>query len=133
MSIKGYSRALSVFLAGLSLVGLGLVQPSSATATFAASDVQLCPSDRPCIRELYQQGNIIHLSWDPHRSYDGYNVLWSRPGRRGQFHVGGTSATFRTPNRDMSYTFNVQGCDTHFLAPSTCSPWSYDGRITTKP
>jgi Fibronectin type III domain len=107
----------------------------SFTSTHAAQagDVRLCPADRPCITSLYQQGHTISIQWDPHQRYDGYNIRWSRSGGQGQLHVdGSTSGSLTKIYPYTTYTFSVQGCDTHILAHSTCSPWSYSEQITTK-
>ena len=102
------------------------------TPAHAASASGQCPDDRPCITGLYQGGHTISLRWYSPQSYDGYNILWSRPGYQNQFHVdGGTSATLTNIYPYTTYTFSVEGCDTHILAPSTCSPWSYSEQITT--
>src|SRR5450432_3467838 len=59
----------------------------------AASASGQCPADRPCITGLSQTGHTISLTWSP-PNYDGYNILWSRPGSSNQFHVdGSTTAT----------------------------------------
>ncbi len=104
----------------------------SYTPAHAASADGQCPADRPCITGLYQNGHTITVRWFSPQSYDGYNILWSRPGYQQQFHVdGGTSANLNNIYPYTTYTFQVEGCNTHFLAPSTCSPWSYSEKITT--
>ena len=91
----------------------------------------LCPVDRPCITGLYQQGHTIFIQWSPNGSYDGFNIHWSRPGYQSGFHVDGTSSSLTNAHPYTTYTFSVEGCNTHFLAPSTCSPWSFSEQITT--
>jgi hypothetical protein len=118
----------------LAMTMMGFLPISTVAKLSAASVYQqqsgVCPADRPCITALYQQGHTIFIQWSG--SYDGFNILWSRPGYQGQFHVDGTSSSLTQVYPYMTYTFSVEGCDTHFLAPSTCSPWSYSEQITTQ-
>lgn len=123
-------KRLFLIFAVFALVMLSLLPVTSAYAASFENDYLGCGAGSPCIDGLYQQGDTIHITWLNYGS-DGYNVLWSRPGNGGQIHVDGTSATLKTPNHNMTYTFSVEGCDTHFLARSTCTPWSASQQITT--
>jgi len=103
----------------------------ASTPAHAASASGVCPADRPCITGLSQTGHTLSLQWDPRRSYDGYNIIWSRSGSQQQFHVGGISANLTNILPYTTYTFSVEGCDTHPFSSSTCSPWSPSEQITT--
>jgi hypothetical protein len=107
------------------------------TPAYAAPANQ-CPThrsgDQPCLTDVYQTGHTITLSWYTTYRHDGYNVLWSRPGVQAQqFHIDGDaiSATLNKIYPYTRYTFNVQGCDTHFLSSSTCTPWSNSITLAT--
>jgi Fibronectin type III domain len=119
--------SVTAFLAAITLtLSLLAYAPAHAASAFGQ-----CPADRPCITVLSQTGHTLSLTWSP-PNYDGYNVFWSRPGSSNQFHVdGSTTATLSEIYPYTTYTFSVEGCDTHFLAPSTCSPWSSSEQITT--
>lgn len=93
-----------------------------------------CAYDRPCIDNLSQEGNTLIIHWNGQGNYDAYNVRWSRPGKNESQvkRPGGGSGEFRVNNvhSGTTYTFKVQGCNTHFLGRSTCSPWE-EQSITT--
>lgn len=120
------------------LAGAVLAVAGASVAVFpvgVASAQHLCPADRPCVTELYQSGSTIQIGWDGHQNFDAYNVRWSRPGRaESQFEVSGGSrghTQITNAHSHTTYTVKVQGCTTHFLASSTCTPWAEE-TITTK-
>lgn len=135
--IAGGGSLLIVLVGMLTVMLTGLVPTASLASLAAASVYQQqwgnCPSDRPCLTGLYQQGHTIVITWSPINSYDDFNILWSRSGYQSQFEVGGSSTSSSLTNvyPYTTYTFSIQGCNTHFLAHSTCSPWSYSEQITT--
>jgi hypothetical protein len=122
--------------AALPAVGIGLLLANALNAAqaHADNDVVLCPDDRPCINELYQDGMTVVVGWDGHQDWDHYNFRWSRPGRNEtQYETGGgNSGNFRINdvNAGMTYTVKVQGCDRDFFGSSTCTPW-YEDSIKT--
>ena len=131
-----FTGAGTLVLAIVSMLAMTMTGflPISTMAKLSADSVYQqqfgnCPADRPCITGLSQQGHTIFIQWMG--SWDGFNIQWSQPGGQGGFHVDGTSGSLTNVHPYTTYTFSVEGCDTHFLAPSTCSPWSPNERITT--
>jgi hypothetical protein len=96
-----------------------------------AGEVNLCPADRPCFNEAYQSGNSIIFRFTGVADWEFYNVRYQVGGGEKQVENRSGSFTFRnvTPNR--VYTIKVQGCNTRFLASSTCSPW-VEKSVTTR-
>ncbi|HYU77206.1 MAG TPA: fibronectin type III domain-containing protein, partial [Ktedonobacteraceae bacterium] len=108
---------------------------TSAPAAQAKAMYGNCPVDRPCLTDLSQQGHTIDMTWTNANGYDAFNIQWSRSGTSGQqFEVDGSQRSSRLTKvyPYTTYTFSIQGCVKHFLAPSTCSPWSYSEQITTQ-
>lgn len=103
-----------------------LAVPAPATAVPVGGDQVLCAVGQPCIDNLYQTGTTIVVEWKGDQEWDAYNVRWSRPGRAETQHAvaGGRRGSFRitTVNPGVTYTVKVQGCETHVLSSSTCSP-----------
>ena len=68
------------------------------------------------------------MRWDARSSheFDVYQVRWIRPGMTQAQTWEGTGHTYtiRNAHPGVQYHLMVQGCDRHFLAPSTCSGWS---------
>ncbi len=134
------NKYLGTVLATLTtLGGLGtltlLLTPISVVQAGFGNDNIACAYDRPCIDNLYQDGNSLVIHWNGQENYDSYNVRWSRPGKD-EVQIkrpGGGSGDFRVNNvySGTTYTFKVQGCNTHFLGRSTCSPWEQQS-ITAK-
>src|SRR5262245_9180426 len=121
-------------IAGLSAAALTLFLWSRPANVGAQSDVRLCPADRPCIKQLYQSGATLVISWDGLGNYDHYNFRWTRPGKaETQSEVrGGDGGSFRinNVNPDTRYTVKVQGCNSSFLGRSRCTPWYEDSIVT---
>ncbi|MCA0155348.1 fibronectin type III domain-containing protein [Tsukamurella sp. M9C] len=113
-----------------------LAVPAPATAVPVGGDQVLCAVGQPCIDNLYQTGTTIVVEWKGDQEWDAYNVRWSRPGRAETQHAvaGGRRGSFRitTVNPGVTYTVKVQGCETHVLSSSTCSPWE-EASITARP
>jgi hypothetical protein len=118
------TRRVATLAAALA-VGAGAL--ASSESSFA-SPARGCADDRPCIdNAYYTKSRKIVLTWTATESFSDYNVIWSRPGKAPrQIEVrGGRSGQFRLGNVHAwtTYKFAVQGCNTHFLSSSTCSPW----------
>ena len=122
-------------LGGLSILTLLSTQTSVVQAAGFGNDNIACAYDRPCFDKMYQNGNTLIIHWNGQENYDTYNVRWSRPGRNETQieRPGGNSGEFKVKNvrSRTNYTFKVQGCNTHFLSRSTCSPWEQQ-TITTR-
>jgi len=95
---------------------------------------RLCPADRPCIRELYQDGSTLVIAWTGHENFNHYNFRWSRPGRaETQSETrGGNRGSFRINNvrAGTRYTVKVQGCNRNLFGQSSCTPWYEDSVVT---
>lgn len=102
------------------LMGLGL----SSSQTVMASNPRLCPVDQPCFTESYQSGNQVIFRFDGISGWDFYNVRYRVKGG-GEKQVVNRSGrfTFKNVRANRIYTISVQGCNSRFLARSTCSPW----------
>jgi hypothetical protein len=109
-------------LPGLAMLGLALI-PGHAMAGFG-NDTQGCAADRPCFNEAYQAGNQIHFKFTGICCWDFYNVRYAHDGGEKQVENRSGSYTFTNVSPRMIYTIKVQGCNSHTLAHSTCSPWS---------
>lgn len=102
----------------------------SAMAGGFGNDVHLCPAGQPCITG-YQSGNQIIFKFT-NDGWDFFNVRYARVGggekqvenRSGQF-------TFNNVKPNRVYKLSVQGCNSHTLRRSTCSPWVEES-VTTK-
>ncbi|MFD9828490.1 fibronectin type III domain-containing protein [Tsukamurella tyrosinosolvens] len=126
-----FSRA--VVAGGAVVCGvLGVAAPASAVPS---GGQVLCAVGQPCIDNLYQTGTTIVVEWRGDQEWDGYNVRWSRPGRAETQHAvaGGRAGSFRINDvhPGVTYTVKVQGCETHVLSSSTCSPWE-EASITVR-
>ncbi|PEP75443.1 hypothetical protein CN581_26940 [Bacillus toyonensis] len=95
---------------------------------------QLCSIDKPCITDIYKQGPNIIIAWSDVENRDRYNFRWGRPGmQEKQLQLaGGNGGQFILKNfrHNTLYTFKVQGCTTHFLSSSSCTPWDIGGYQT---
>lgn len=109
---------------------LSLSFGQSAMAGGFGNDVKLCAAGQPCITG-YQSGNQIIFKFT-NDGWDFFNVRYARAGG-GEKQVENRSGSFTfnnvRPNR--VYTLKVQGCSSHFLGRSTCSPWSEES-VTTR-
>lgn len=124
--------ALPTIMMAFVLMLLSILTPvPAAQAKMAAG---LCPLDRPCLFSLIQQGHTITVKWAASSDdYDTFNIRWTGAGAPGQYEVDGTQMSSSLTNAYpyTTYSVIVQGCQTHFLASSTCSPWSSSMQITT--
>jgi hypothetical protein len=117
-------------LASISCVALSVILLTNHQAHAA------CDPYRPCAYTTGSNGSIT-VNWyydggDPNVQSNGvnyYQIRWSaNSGSQTQAQVN-TSApygsyTLNNVNRDAYYGFIVQACETHFLAPSSCTAWS---------
>jgi hypothetical protein len=56
--------------------------------------------------------------------WDFYNVRYAKDGGETQVENRSGHFTFNNVQPNRRYTISVQGCNSHFLGHSTCSPWS---------
>ncbi len=103
------------------LLGLSAVVIQTPTM---ASDVNLCPADRPCFNESYQSGDKVIFRFDAIKGWDFYNVRYRVRGGEKQVENRSGSFTLKNVRPNSRYTIKVQGCNSHFLRRSTCSEWS---------
>ena len=105
--------------------------PSLAHAGFG-NDYVGCAADRPCFNGARQSGSKIIFQFTGVTGWDFYNVRYAQVGG-GEKQVENRSGSFTfnnvKPNR--IYRLKVQGCNSHTLARSTCSPWVEES-VTTR-
>jgi len=120
--------ALALLSTALSNRGIAQSVWSQCHKPGFGGDTNLCASDRPCITELFQDGNSIHVGWNGGQNYDLYHVIAGEPGQRvGQAEIGGgNSGSYQINDVRPCARFiiKVQGCVTHVLGRSDCSPWA---------
>src|SRR5207249_51993 len=102
----------------------------SVLAAGFGNDTNPCAADRPCFTEARQVGDKVYFSWGVTGPWDFYNVRYKSGGgdkqvenRSGHYHFNNVQ-----PNR--IYRISVQGCNSHTLGRSTCSPWE-QASVTT--
>jgi len=94
-------------------------------------DVQACPADRPCFNEAHQVGDTVVFRFTVIDSWDFYNVRYvDGGGNVKQVENKSGHYTFTNVEPGRVYRISVQGCTSHTLAHSTCSPWS-EASVTT--
>lgn len=102
--------------------------------SYLASNVRLCPADRPCIIAVYNEGPNLIVEWNDSEKRDHYNFRWSRPGKQvKQMELpGGRGGRFTLKNfrPNTRYTFSVQGCRKPIIGRSRCTPW-YQETVTS--
>ena len=91
-----------------------------------------CPADRPCFNAAYQSGDKVIFQFTGIVEWQFYNVRYATAGGT-ETQIENRSGTFTITNAqpDRVYTLKVQGCNSHPLARSTCSPWSEES-VTTE-
>lgn len=116
----------SIFCAFL-LLGLNLpvfAYPASAQGGFQG-DTQNCPDDRPCFNQSQQVGNTVVFQFTAiGGGWDFYNVRYAKDGGETQVENKSGHFTFNNVLPNRHYVISVQGCNSHFLGHSSCSPWS---------
>ena len=104
----------------------------STVAIQGVNAQQGCPTDRPCFNENYQApGNKVVFKFTNGGVWDFYNVRYAKDGGEKQVENRSGSFTFNNVASRRVYTLKVQGCKSHTLARSTCSPWVVSS-VTTK-
>ena len=106
-----------------------LRSPTAAIAQGFGNDNQGCSIDRPCFNGAYQSGDKVIFQFT---GWDFYNVRYAALGggvkqvenRSGRF-------TFNDVKPRRIYKISVQGCNSHPLRHSTCSPW-IEQTVTTR-
>ena len=94
-------------------------------------DVQACPADQPCFNEAHQVGDTVVFRFTAIDSWDFYNVRYvDGGGNVKQVENKSGHYTFTNVEPGRVYRISVQGCTSHTLAHSTCSPWS-EASVTT--
>jgi hypothetical protein len=85
------------------------------------------PRDRPCVTVAYADRAGLHLAWQ-YGAADAFNVGWWPENAPPDFvfsrEVAGYQLTWPDPGLADAYVAEVQACDKHFLARSTCTPVS---------
>jgi hypothetical protein len=99
-----------------------------ATAALAQSggfhnDTQGCAADRPCFNGYRQSGNKVIFNFTGVTGWDFYNVRYATAGGVKQVENRSGRFTLNNTQPRRIYTLHVQGCNSHTLARSTCSPW----------
>jgi hypothetical protein len=109
-----------------------LVALASALAGPFGDDNHACPADRPCFNEAYQSGDQVIFRFTGVSGWEFYNLRYTIAGG-GETQVENRSGTFTFTGVQSNrvYTLKVQGCNSHTLARSTCSPWS-EQSVTTE-
>jgi hypothetical protein len=91
-----------------------------------------CAADRPCFNGSYQApGNKVVFEFTGVSGWDFYNVRYAKDGGEKQVENRSGSFTFNNVASRRVYKLKVQGCKSHTLARSTCSPWVEES-VTTK-
>ncbi|MFI9385738.1 hypothetical protein [Kutzneria sp. NPDC052558] len=90
--------------------------------------------NRPCLTQAAQRPDgVIELSWRYPNRADAFNVSYWVVGRRGtaSYEVATPHFTLPAPEPHETYGFQVQACQKHLLARSTCTPNSNSVAVTT--
>jgi len=115
------------FLSVMTCLSLSFCQ--SAMAGGFGNDVKLCPAGQPCITG-YQSGNQIIFKFT-NDGWDFFNVRYKVVGGEKQVENRSGRFTFNNVKPNRVYKLSVQGCNSHTLRRSTCSPWTEES-VTTK-
>lgn len=96
----------------------------SGVAAGFGNDTQSCAADRPCFNGYKQDGDKVIFKFTGVTGWDFYNVRYAKVGG-GEKQVENRSGsfTFNNVNPHRVYTLKVQGCNSHTLRRSSCSPW----------
>ncbi len=111
------ARARSRYLlVSAGVLALGLTAPDAWGQT--------CAADRPCFRGAYQECHTVVFDFSIVMGWDFFNVRYRNTGG-GESQEENRSGVYTIGNARPSstYTIKVQGCTSHFLRPSDCSPW----------
>jgi len=118
-------------IASALLTGVFLTTAIAQSGGFR-NDTQGCAADRPCFNGYRQAGNKVIFNFTGVTGWDFYNVRYAKAGG-GEKQVENRSGSFTLNNTlpRRIYTLKVQGCNSHTLARSTCSPW-VEQSVTTR-
>ena len=121
--------------AGMVMLVCSLVAfTTTAHAQGFGNDTQSCAADRPCFNGIVQSGNNVTFRFTGVQSWDFYNVRYPQgDGREKQVENRSGSFTFTNTQPNRVYRLSVQGCNSHTLARSTCSPWVEASFTTADP
>jgi hypothetical protein len=132
MTINKLGLALAATITSALMVWSAMLLPTIARADSFGNDVQQCGADRPCFNASYQSGNqAIFRFTGVDAGWDFYNVRYPKAGGEAQVENRSGSFTFRNVRPNRIYRISVQGCNSHFLGRSSCSPWS-ESSVTTR-
>ena len=120
------ARFLSAMLTCLSL-SFG----QSAMSQGFGNDNIACADDRPCFNAAYQSGNKVIFQFTGVTGWDFYNVRYKVVSGEKQVENRSGRFTFNNVRPNRVYKLSVQGCNSHTLRRSTCSPW-VEQSVTTK-
>jgi hypothetical protein len=128
------ARLVSIWrnsILALAAGSLGLLSTPMLAQGFQG-DYQGCAADRPCFNGAHQEGNKVVFNFTGVTGWDFYNVRYKAVGG-GEKQVENRSGHFTLNNVKPGrvYTLKVQGCNSHFLGHSTCSPWN-EQSVTTR-
>ena len=103
----------------------------ASTQTSIDTESRRCQPDRPCFIDSRQVGTTVVFQFNGVNSWEFYNLRYATT--RGEKQVENRSGSFTLTNVSPRrvYTLKVQGCNSHTLARSTCSPWVQES-VTTR-
>ena len=125
------SIQLTRLLTALYTCGMALILSQPAAAAGFGNDNQGCAVDRPCFNGAYQSGNKVIFKFTGVTGWDFYNVRYAHDGGEKQVENRSGSFAFNNTIPHRVYTLSVQGCKSHTLGRSTCSPWVRES-VSTK-
>ena len=123
---------LSKTVLSASVFAVLLTTAAAAQSGGFHNDTQGCAADRPCFNGYRQSGDRVIFNFTGVTGWDFYNVRYAKAGG-GENQVENRSGSFTLNNVKPRrvYTLKVQGCNSHTLARSTCSPW-VEQSVTTR-
>jgi hypothetical protein len=95
------------------------------------NDTRGCAADQPCFNGSRQVGNKVVFQFTGVTGWDFYNVRYKTADGEKQVENRSGSFTLNNVASRRVYTLKVQGCNSHTLARSTCSPWVQES-VTTR-
>lgn len=134
---QNWSQRIASVLTTLAVVSplLTLVlfsTPALAQSRGFGNDNHGCAADRPCFNGSRQLGDKVIFNFTGITGWDFFNVRYAQVGGGvKQVENRSGSFTFNNTKPRRVYTLNVQGCNSHALRRSSCSPWNQQS-VTTK-
>lgn len=123
--------ALSARLSATIGMGISLCFFQSALAAGFGNDTRSCAADRPCFNGSHQSGNKLIFQFTGVTGWDFYNVRYATTSGEKQVENRSGSFAFNNVKANRVYHLSVQGCNSHTLRHSTCSPWVQES-VTTR-